>query len=214
MAVEQLRLWKHDIAERCTHLTESIFDRYTDKDDALDATGITEIPNHVHRLRALVEYSLQDEVRAKLLLSLLCEINPYIYKDLVQQGPKGKTERKLTQFKLTRAAKRMLDSTLPTFMFHSVLRNRSLLDIIKTVDEPLDIMVRQELILPKEQYMLYHMFKSTEGKVRALGYLFGCPTVPAETKASISLILAVYNLHVFGISPDDPYSLLEIDCNS
>ncbi|KAL3972460.1 hypothetical protein ACER0C_025809 [Sarotherodon galilaeus] len=210
MAVEQLRSWKHDIAERCTHLTESIFDRYTDGDEALDATGITEIPNHVHHLRALVEYSLQDEVRAKLLLSLLREINPYIYQDLVQRGPQGKTERKLTQFKLTHAAERMLDSTLPTFTFHNVVKNRSLLDIITTVDEALDIMVREELILPEEQYMLYHMFESTEGKVRALGYLFGCPTVPDETKARISLILAVYNLHIFGISPDDPYSLLEI----
>lgn len=91
MAVEQLRSCQHDIAERCTHITESIFDRYTDGDQDLDATAMTKIPNHVHRLRALVEYSLQDEVRAKLLLSLLCEINPYIYKDLVQQGPKGKT---------------------------------------------------------------------------------------------------------------------------
>lgn len=91
MAVEQLRSWKHDIAERCTHITESIFDRYTDGDQALDATGITKIPNHVHRLRALVEYSLQDEVRAELLLSLLREINPYFYHDLVERGPQGKT---------------------------------------------------------------------------------------------------------------------------
>ncbi|CAI5677932.1 unnamed protein product [Oreochromis niloticus] len=210
MAVEQLRLWKHDIAERCTHLAESIFHRYTDKDDALDATGITEIPNLVHRLRALVEYSLQDEVRAKLLLSLLREINHYIYQDLVQHGPQGKTERKLTRFKLTHAAKHMVGPTLPTFTFHDVVRNRSLLDIIMTVDKPLDIMVREELILPEEQYMLYHMFESTEGKVRALRELFGCPTVPDEAKASISLILAVYNLHIFGIFTDDPYSLLEI----
>lgn len=91
MAVEQLRSCQHDIAERCTHITESIFDRYTDGDQDLDATAMTKIPNHVHRLRALVEYSLQDEVRAKVLLSAVHELNPYFYQDLVDRGPQGKT---------------------------------------------------------------------------------------------------------------------------
>lgn len=60
MAVEQLRSWQHDIAERCTHLTELVFKRYTA--ELPHTPGMMEIPNHVHRLRALVEYSLQDEV--------------------------------------------------------------------------------------------------------------------------------------------------------
>ncbi|KAL3972459.1 golgin subfamily B member 1 [Sarotherodon galilaeus] len=72
-----------------------------------------EIPNHVHRLRALVEYSMEDEVRAKVLLSVVREINTYLYQDLVELGPQGKTERKLTQFKLTNAAERMIGSALP-----------------------------------------------------------------------------------------------------
>lgn len=91
MAVEQLRSCQHDIAERCTHITESIFDRYTDGDQDLDATAMTKIPNHVHRLRALVEYSLQDEVRAKVLLSLVGHIDPRLYQDLAERGPRGKT---------------------------------------------------------------------------------------------------------------------------
>ncbi|CAI5677813.1 unnamed protein product [Oreochromis niloticus] len=207
MAVEQLRSWQHDIAERCTHLTESIFDRYMDEDEALDTTDMMEIQNHVHRLRALVEYSLQDQVRAKVLLSAVRDTHPYLYKDLSDLGPRGKTERKLTQFKLTHAAERALGSTLPTF--HRAVRDGSFLDNITRVDAAVDIMVQEELILPDEQYMLYHINKTTAGKVRAIRCLFRCPTVPDEAKASIALILAVYNLHAFGIFTNDPDGLLE-----
>ncbi|KAL4009141.1 hypothetical protein ACER0C_002993 [Sarotherodon galilaeus] len=196
MPVETLRSWQHDIAERCT-----------DEDEALDTTGITEIPNHVHRLQALVEYSLQDEVRAKVLLSLVRDTDPYLYKDLSNLGPRGKTERKLTQFKLTHAAEHALGSTLPTF--HRAVRDTSFLDKIMIVDAAVNIMVQEELILADEQYMLYHMHKTTAGKACALRYLFGCPTVPDEAKASISLILAMYSLHTFGIFTNDPDSLLE-----
>ncbi|CAI5697399.1 unnamed protein product [Oreochromis niloticus] len=234
MAVEQLRSWQHDIAERCTHLTESIFDRYMDEDEALDTTDMMEIQNHVHRLRALVEYSLQDQVRAKVLLSAVRDTHPHLYKDLLDLGPRGKTgtvflfvaitivfdkylvsyihvyisaERKLTQFKLTHAAERALGSTLPTF--HRAVRDGSFLDNITRVDAAVDIMVQEELILPNEQYMLYHINKTTAGKVRAIRCLFRCPTVPDEAKASIALILAVYNLHAFGIFTNDPDGLLE-----
>lgn len=117
-------------------------------------------------------------------------------------------ERKLTQLKLTDAAERMIGSTLPSF--RRAVREGSFLDKITTVDDAVEIMVEERLILPDEQYMLYHIYKTTAGKVRALRYLFGCPTVPDDTKASISLILAVYNLDVFGIFTDDSYSLLEI----
>lgn len=234
MAVERLKSWQHDIAERCVYLTESIFERYTR--ELPDTPDMTDIPNYVHRLQALVEYCMEDEVRAKVLLSLVGHIDPYLYQDLVERGPRGKTgtvllfrrnyhrvrqtlfcsythvyisaERKLTQLKLTDAAERMIGSTLPSFQ--RAVREGSFLDKITTVDDAVDIMVEERLILPEEQYMLYHIYKTTAGKVRALRYLFGCPTVPDDTKASISLILAVYNLHVFGIFTDDPYSLLEI----
>lgn len=89
MAVEQLRSWQHDIVERCTHLTERIFKRYTVELPLPPDT--MEIPNHVHRLRALVEHSMEDEVRAKVLLSAVHELNTYLYQDLVEQGPQGKT---------------------------------------------------------------------------------------------------------------------------
>ncbi|KAL3997049.1 hypothetical protein ACER0C_009706 [Sarotherodon galilaeus] len=206
MAVEQLRSWQHDIAERCTHLTERIFARYVD--EFPDTTDMMEIPNHVHRLRALVEYSMEDEVRAQLLLSVVHEMNTYLYQDLVEQGPQGKTERTLTQLKLTHTAERMIGSTLPAF--NRAVRDRSFLDKITIVDGALDVMTQEVLILPDEYYSIYNMNKGTPGKVRALRKLFGCPTVPDEAKASISLILAVYNLHIFGIFTDDPYSLLEI----
>ncbi|CAI5677931.1 unnamed protein product [Oreochromis niloticus] len=191
---------------RCVYLIESIFDRYTR--ELPDTPDMMDIPNHVHCLQALVEYSLQDEVRAKVLLSLVGNIDPYLYQDLAERGPRGKTERKLTQLKLTDAAERMIGSTLPSFQ--RAVREGSFLDKIMTVDDAVDLMVQEQLILPDEQYMLYHIYKSTAGKVRAIRYLFGCPTVPDETKASISLILAVYNLHVFGIFTNDPDSLLEI----
>lgn len=89
MAVERLKSWQHDIAERCVYLTESIFERYTR--ELPDTPDMTDIPNYVHRLQALVEYCMEDEVRAKVLLSAVHELNPYFYQDLVDRGPQGKT---------------------------------------------------------------------------------------------------------------------------
>ncbi|CAI5670335.1 unnamed protein product [Oreochromis niloticus] len=150
---------------------------------------------------------MEDEVRAKVLLSAVHELNTYLYQDLVEQGPQGKTERTLTQLKLTGAAELMIGSTLPRFQ--RAVRERSFLDKITTVDDAGDFMVQERLILPDEEYMLYYMCDSTEGKaaviknkVDVLRKLFGCPTVPDEAKDSISLILAVYNLHAFGIFPE------------
>lgn len=94
----------------------------------------------------------------------------------------------------------MIGSTLPRFQ--RAVRERSFLDKITTVDDAVDLMVQEQLILPDEEYMLYHMYETTEGKVGALRCLFECPQLPDEAKASISLILAVYNLHAFGIFPE------------
>lgn len=89
MAVERLKSWQHDIAERCVYLTESIFERYTR--ELPDTPDMTDIPNYVHRLQALVEYCMEDEVRAKVLLSLVGHIDPRLYQDLAERGPRGKT---------------------------------------------------------------------------------------------------------------------------
>lgn len=90
--------------------------------------------------------------------------------------------------------------TLPRFQ--RVVRERSFLDKITTVDDAVDLMVQEQLILLDEEYMLYRMYKSTERKVGVLRNLLERPQLPDEVKASISLILAVYNLHAFGIFPE------------
>ncbi|KAL4009143.1 hypothetical protein ACER0C_002995 [Sarotherodon galilaeus] len=143
---------------------------------------------------------MEGEVRAKVLLSAVHELNTYLYQDLVEQGPQGKTEWTLTQLKLTGAAELMIGSTLPRFQ--RAVREHSFLDKITTVDDAVDLMSQERLILPDEEYMLYYMHESTEGKVGALRSLLECSQVPDQAKASISLILAVYNLHAFGIFPE------------
>lgn len=52
---------------------------------------IMDMKNNVLKMRALVQYSIADSRRAKLLLKLLQKHNKFLYKDLCDHGPKGKT---------------------------------------------------------------------------------------------------------------------------
>lgn len=108
--------------------------------------------------------------------------------------------------KLTAAAESSIGADLPDFQ--RAVRQVSFLDKIAFVDAAVDLMVQETLILPDERYALCR--GSIAAKKRAIRDLFGSPTVPDETKASISLILAVYNLHLFGVYARGPRELLEI----
>lgn len=90
MAVEQLRSWQHDIAERADCVADEIVDEYIDAfPDTPDE--IVHMRNNVLKLRALVQYSIMDNERAKMLMTVLRKRQRYLYQDLYDYGPRGKT---------------------------------------------------------------------------------------------------------------------------
>lgn len=90
MAVEQLTLWQHDITERASYLVNQILDKYVYMVPTIP-DEIRRMQNDVLKMRKLVDYSVEDRERAALLLKLIQQHNKWLYNDLCEHGPKGKT---------------------------------------------------------------------------------------------------------------------------
>lgn len=117
------------------------------------------------------------------------------------------TERQLTTFKLTSKAREALGLELGAF--ERAVQDRSIMNVITVVNGPLDIILSEKLLLPEEYYCVYNM-NSTEGaRLSELKRLLKSHEIPEVTKDSIVFILAVFNMHRFGVFSHNPERFLE-----
>lgn len=122
------------------------------------------------------------------------------------------TVRGTTTFRLATVARKILGSdTLYTVL--RAIRNYSFLREVKTLDVPIAQAHEELLILTEEYYRIFHMNRTTEGRVRALKrIIFDSHDISDQVKDSVSLAVAMYNLHSFGIFNCDPEKMFEKVC--
>lgn len=235
MAVKQLTLWQHDITERACYVVNQILDEYVymvpNTPDEIRGTR-----NDVLKMRKLVDYSIEDSKRATLLLKLLQQHNKWLYNDLCERGPKGKTgeyrrwiastfctivnyqhmtnklscfaftERKLLTVTLSAKAHEALGSKLDDF--EMALQDGSIMDMITVVSRALDVIMIEGLLLPDEFFSVYNMNQTESERLYQLKQLLRSSELPQVAKDSIILILAVFNMHNFGVFESDPTKFL------
>ena len=93
MYVQQLEMYKHDIAEK-HELFRRIVDGVLYDDDDPDGQELLmschSKVNPVHMLHKVIDHCLQSEKRAQKFLEVLQETNPNLYTNLTTCGPQGK----------------------------------------------------------------------------------------------------------------------------
>lgn len=96
MAVEQLDSFKHDIPNLCWYAPGVFCDFMSSSDNTTDVDY--HHSNAVSMIGEIIDWCLLDEDRAARFLTMIKEQFPYVYKDLTEQGPKGKPRKSLTHF--------------------------------------------------------------------------------------------------------------------
>lgn len=111
---------------------------------------------------------------------------------------------------MTAFARKILGSGAQYYMVMRSIRNYNFLRDIKTVDVPIATVHEEMLILTEEYYRIFHMNRTTEGRVRALKrIIFDSPEISDQVKQSVALVFAMYNLHSFGIFNCEPEKMFE-----
>lgn len=85
----------------------------------------------------------------------------------------------------------------------------SIMDVITVVNGPLDVIATEDLLLPEEYYSVFNMNSTESARLSQMKQLLRSSELTQATKDSIILILAVFNMHTFGVFGCDPTKFLE-----
>lgn len=104
-------------------------------------------------------------------------------------------------------AHRALGSKLADF--EMAVRDGTIMDTITVVSRALDVIMIQGLLLPDEFFSVYNMNQTESERLYQLKQLLRSSDLPQVAKNSIILILAVFNMHNFGVfEKEDPTQFL------
>ncbi|KAK2811727.1 hypothetical protein Q5P01_000160 [Channa striata] len=195
---------KHDIAERHTFV-EGLLDYW-------EGMMLPEAPRYEHGstnpvryMHEMVALCLATEDYARSFLVILKTVNPCLFEDLVERGPQGKMVRKEPppRMHLTAKVKSVLrEQGVEEEVLHQCILNPENHGRIasSSIMSALDVLIQHDLILPEETYEVTRpMGKGNPDEAcRFLRSLCESPGVGDETRRFVGLVVASYNMHIFG----------------
>nr|XP_020443627.1 uncharacterized protein LOC109952748 [Monopterus albus] len=194
-----LRGYKDDITERVGYfncLADEVLPNDPDSENL--RRSFHSRTNPVKALRKIVDYCLQSEERAERFLKAFGKIDPWLYNDLRQYGPRGKFVRKAPPaVTLTENVCAALGDKAHALRFMLLIPEYA--RRITQVKSAVDVLVAHEQLLPEEYAELHVNSDDEYTMIRYLENLCGGTTIPEPNRQFISLVMSAFNMHVFGL---------------
>ncbi|KAK2813039.1 hypothetical protein Q5P01_000904 [Channa striata] len=148
--------------------------------------------NPVRYMRVMVALCLATEDYARSFLVILKTVNPCLFEDLVERGPRERWRRSKACYGARRGGGRVT-SVYPEPENHGRIASSSIMSAGR-------VLIRHDLILPEETYeVTLPMGKGNPDEAcRFLRSLCESPGVGDETRRFVGLVVASYNMHAFG----------------
>ncbi|CAI5677814.1 unnamed protein product [Oreochromis niloticus] len=203
MSVYKLQSYRHDIIQGCCYepvIYKEFIRRYPDR----ELSRSREIPNAIRRIRALVDYCLENDERAEALLSIVQTHCKRVYARLEEEGPKGPPERTKTTHTLTPAAMLALGWKGKLLNGAELLEDMELdqfLSRVTGIHHAAEDMWARRVILT-EEYEELLVATNTSCKKNIIRRMLSDPDIPVATKHSIGLILMSHNMHIYGLTDE------------